>query len=267
MERRLAVHAGSHRQALSLLVAAAVLAPSASASASPKTPKAKSAFAAGVKAYQAHNYALASKYLEKSFGFERDVETLFAWAQSERQLDHCDKASELYVKILTFDMPPANKQAVQAKLDECKEALVTAKPAPEPVVVEEHARPDPTPVEPPPPEPIQPRARWKDPLGLSLVGVGVIGTAIGTGYLLAGSSANSQSATFDKTSRVDYLHYQELAKTDGERGVIALAIGGGLLVAGIIRFATHGGAADESSAQVSAWISPSGSGLALGGRF
>jgi two-component system response regulator HydG len=48
-----------------------------------------------VKAYQAHNYALASKYLEKSFGFERDVETLFAWAQSERQLDHCDKASEL----------------------------------------------------------------------------------------------------------------------------------------------------------------------------
>jgi hypothetical protein len=249
-----------------LFVAAAVLATSAIASASPKTPKAKSAFSAGVKAYQAHNYALASKYLEKSFAFERDVETLFAWAQAERQLEHCDKASELYVKILTFEMPPANKQAVQAKLQECKETLVTTKPEPEPVVGIE-PKPEPAPVEPrPPPEPThEPRARWKDPIGLSLVGLGVIGTAIGTGYLVAGSSANSQSTTFEKTSRGDYLHYQDLAKTDGERGVIALAVGGGLLVAGIIRFATHHASSDES--QVSAWISPSGSGLALGGRF
>ncbi len=99
------------------------------------------------------------------------------------------------------------------------------------------------------------------------MGLGIIGTAVGTGYLLAGSSANSQSATFNTTSRTDYLHYRDLAKTDGERGIIALAIGGGLLAAGVIRFALHGSASDESAAQVSAWISPSGSGLALGGRF
>ncbi len=267
MERRLAVHAGPHRQAVSWLVAALVLAPGALAEASPKTPKAKAAFAAGVKAYQTHNYANASKYLEKSFSFERDVETLFAWAQSERQLDHCDKASELYDKILTFDMPTANKEAVQAKLEECKQILDAAKPKAEPVVVVE-PRPEPVRSEPqPPPPPPEPRAWWKNPVGLTLVGLGLVGSTIGTGYLVVGASAHSQMVTFDGKDRAQYLHYAAEAKTDGQRGMIATAIGGGLLVTGIIWFATHGRGDEAHDAQVSAWVSPSSSGLALGGRF
>ena len=84
--------------------------------AAPKTPKAKAAFTAGVKAYQKGDYALASKQLERSFQLERDVETLFAWAQTERQLEHCDKASDLYHNILTFDLPDENKAAVQVRV-------------------------------------------------------------------------------------------------------------------------------------------------------
>ena len=55
-----------------------------------------------------------------------DVETLFAWAQAERQLGNCQKASELYDKLLEMDMPAENKQAVRDKLEECKAQLAAA---------------------------------------------------------------------------------------------------------------------------------------------
>ena len=270
MERRLAVHARAHRQALIAVVA--VLAASRPAAASPKTPRAKAAFTAGVKAYQKGNYALAAKQLEKSFALERDVETLFAWAQTERQLEHCDKASELYDKILTFNLPAENKAAVQAKLAECKAILDAAKPAPEPVpapVVEptpaappERARRE----EPPPPPPPAEGAWWKDPVGLTAVGLGAVATGIGTYYLIAGNSAHTQMVSFDGTDRAQYLHYQAEADTDGKRGVAASAIGGGLLAVGIIWFATHSSHHAEHTV-VSGWLAPGGSGLALSGRF
>lgn len=266
MERRLAVHARSHRQALRGAIVAAVLATSAGAAASPKTPKAKAAFAAGVKAYQAHQWALASKQLEKSFSLERDVETLFAWAQTERQLEHCDKASELYDKILTFDLPAANKAAVQAKLEECKVILAASMPRPEPVpvVVVEEPKPDPKPIE-QPPEHREPRARWKDPVGLSLVGVGVVAAAIGTGYLIAGASASSKSDSFQKTDRKQFESYAATANSDGQKGVAAATIGGGLIVLGVIWYATHG--RNDETTRITGWLSTESSGLALGGRF
>ena len=235
MERRVAVHARPHRQALTRVLVAAVLASSGLAVAAPKTPKAKAAFAAGVKAYQKGNYGLASQQLERSFTLERDVETLFAWAQTERQLDHCDKASELYVKILAFDLPAENKQAVQAKLDECKALVDATKPGPPPI------RPTTT-------------------------GLGVVAIGIGTYYLVAGNSAHTNMVAADGTDRAQYLHYKAEAETDGKRGVIASAVGGGLLVIGVIWFATHGNHHDEATV-VSGWIAPSSSGLALGGRF
>jgi hypothetical protein len=243
-----------------------VLATSAGAAASPKTPRAKAAFAAGVKAYQAHSWALASKQLEKSFSLERDVETLFAWAQSERQLEHCDKASELYDKILTFDLPPANKAAVKEKLEECRVILDAAnpKPDPTPVVVEEPKR-DPVRVEPPPLPPHEPRARWKDPIGLSLVGAGAVGAVIGTVYLIAGASASSTSASFQSTDRKQFESYAATANSDGRIGVAAATIGGGLIALGLIWYATHG--RNDETTRVTGWLSSESSGLALGGRF
>ena len=250
---------------------AAVIATSGIASAAPKTPKAKAAFTAGVKAYQKGTYAIASKYLEKSFSLERDVETLFAWAQTERQLEHCDKASELYDKILTFDLPAENKAAVQAKLEECKTILDAAKPKPEP---KPEPKPVPMPVAPlvdqarveePPPPPSE-RAWWKNPVGLTSVGLGVIATSIGTYYLVQGSSAHTQMEVFDGKDRTQYLAFKAEAQTDGKRGITATAIGGGLIVVGVIWFATHRSHRDEAPA-VTGWIAPGSSGLALTGRF
>jgi hypothetical protein len=48
---------------------------------------------------------------------------LFAWAQAERRLDHCEKAIELYLKLLEFPLPAANKSAVEDKIAECRVVL------------------------------------------------------------------------------------------------------------------------------------------------
>ena len=254
MERRFAVHARA--QLAALLIASVV-------SAAPHTTKAKAAFQVGVKAYQKGNYAEASRALERSFKLERDSETLFAWAQTERQLDHCDKAIELYTNLLTFTLPPANREAVNSKLAECRAIIEASKPEPEPA-------PEPAPkIEaPPPPPPEPPRHHWyKEPVGWTLTGVGVVTAIVGLGYLAAGSDADTQRTLADKTDRAAYLKYGDLADRDGKIGLVATIAGTALIAGGAIWFATHGADKRESSAQVSGWLAPSSGGVALSGRF
>lgn len=260
MERRFAVHARAYRQALSALVGAVVLVGAPLAYAAPKTPEAKAAFDRGVAAYTSNDYAAASEALGQSYALEPDVETLFAWAQTERKLEHCDKASELYGKLLAYDLPDENKAAIQTKLEECKAILAAQKPVEPPPPVA-----DPAPVPPidkPQPPPSSP-AWWKDPVGGGLVGVGVVGLGVG-GYFLV--SARSLDA--DKTTAPNYGEFQRLedkAASRGTIGVIAAAGGGALLVAGIVWYATRGGG--ERPTQITGWVTPDGGGLVAAGRF
>lgn len=263
MERRFAVHARSYRQALSALVGAAVLVGAPLAHAAPKTPQAKAAFDRGVAAYTSNDYAAASAALGESYGLEPDVETLFAWAQTERKLEHCDKASELYDKLLAHDLPDENKAAIRSKLEECKAILAAAKPVEPPPPVA-----DPVPMPPPqneqPPRPPSSHAWWKDPVGGALVGVGLVGLGVG-GYFLV--SARSLDA--DKKSAPNYGEFQRLedkADSRGTLGVITVAGGGVLLVAGIVWYATRG-TGGERPTQVTGWVTPDGGGVVAVGRF
>ena len=265
MERRLAVHARAHRKALSgLLVAAVLLAGAPLAFAAPKTPEAKAAFDRGVAAYTANDYASASEALGQSYALEPDVETLFAWAQTERKLERCDKASELYGKLLAYDLPDENKAAIRTKLEECKAIIGAQKPVepvPTPAPTPEPARPPPPPEAPPPISTT--RAWWKDPVGGALVGVGVIGLGVGGYFLVSASSLDS-----DKDNATSYGEFQRLedkAKSRGTLGVIAAAGGGALVVAGIVWYATRGGG--ERPPQVTGWITADGGGVAAAGRF
>jgi len=249
MGRRLAVHACA-------LIATA-------ASASPRTTKAKAAFDVGVRAYKKGNYEAASKALEKSFELERDADSLFAWAQTERQLDHCEKAILLYENLLTFTLPAKNKAAVEKNLDDCRTAVQVQKqlekpepPPPAPRVVE-------PPPPPPPPEP--PRHHWyKEPVGWTLTVAGVAGVAVGIGYLSAGSSAGASAELNNHRDRAQYLHFNDLANTDGKIGIVATFAGAALLAGGAIYFLTH---RDTEPTLVTGWVAPSSGGLALTGRF
>jgi tetratricopeptide (TPR) repeat protein len=249
--------------------AAALLLASSPAVAAPKGAQAKAAFERGVTAYQKQDYAGAAEALGKSFALEADVETLYAWAQAERQQDHCSKAMELYEKILKFDMPDENKKVVRGKLDECKAIIAAQKPPPPPVEPPPvKADPDPPPVvDKPEPPPVTPGARawWKDPVGDSLVGLGVVGLGVGGYFLLAGSKANSDAAAAN--NYFDFERLSNKADSDGKIGIIGTACGGALLVTGIVWFATHRGKPHKAETAVTGFVAPSGGGLAAFGRW
>src|SRR5262249_7080555 len=194
----------------------------------PKRRDARAAFDRGGGACQKGNYEAASEALGKSFELERDVDTLFAWAQTERKLDHCDKAIGLYEQLLTFILPQANRTAVEQKLAECRAMIAPspATPAPppsEPVAPvappPPPATPTPRPVAAPPPAvappPEAPRAAevasgrswYTDPIALSLLGAGVVAGGVGAGFLVAAESASngSKSAT-DRPTALSLKH-------------------------------------------------------------
>jgi hypothetical protein len=240
------------------LVATALVIGAASASAAPKSREAKAAFDKGVAAYTKGDYAAAADQLGTSYGLEPDVETLFAWAQTERKLEHCEKASTLYAKLLDADLPAANKAVVREKFDECQKILAAQAPPPEPIL----APPPPTPTPLPPPSE-EGRAWWKDPVGGALVGVGLVGVGVGTVFLVQGRAANK-----DKESAVTYGEFQRLEDRAESRGKLgtAVLIGGGVFVtAGIVWYATHRGS--SRGTQVSGWAAPDGGGLVAFGRF
>lgn len=243
------------------LVVTALVIGAASASAAPKGAEAKAAFDKGVAAYTKGDFTTASDQLGKSYGLEADVETLFAWAQTERKLEHCEKASSLYAKLLDADLPAANKTVVREKFDECQKILAAQAPKVEPVIAPEPA-PAPAPMPPPPPRE-EGRAWWANPVGGALVGIGLVGAGVGTVFLVQGRAANK-----DKASAVTYGAFQDLEDRAASRGRLGtgLLIGGGVFVAaGIVWYATHPGS--KGGTRVSGWAAPDGGGLVAFGRF
>jgi tetratricopeptide (TPR) repeat protein len=237
-----------------------------SAAAAPKSKAARAEFDKGVAAYQKQDFAAASAALGRSYALEADTETLFAWAQSERQLGNCDKAIELYQKLLARELPSENAAAVRAKRDECTAIIASQKkPDPEPVVEPEPKKPEREVVPEIPERPPQAGKRpwWKDPLGDTLVLAGVGGLAVGGVFLFQAKKAESDStsaANVDEFARLDAR-----AQSRGKLGVIVGASGAVLVAAGILRYATRGGG--ESRAQVTGYFDGTGGGLVAFGRF
>jgi tetratricopeptide (TPR) repeat protein len=263
------------------LMAVAMTGVGETADARPKGREAKAEFNRGVAAYQKGDFEAASAALGKSFGLERDVDTLFAWAQAERKLEHCDKAIDLYEKLLGFKLPAANKTAVEQKLTECR-AIVAQQKAAEPgpaVSPSIESRTGPAPGEPqssaagqaaiaPAAAPLTDtspatRAWYKDPISLSLIGTGAVATGIGVGFLLSARSADggvAHAPNYDEA-----VHLADQAKSRGNIGLVATAVGGALLVGGVVWIATHRHATE--SRVLTGWLAPNSGGLAVAGAF
>jgi tetratricopeptide (TPR) repeat protein len=266
---------------------------SATAVAAPKKKSARAQFDRGVAAYTKGDYAAAIDALGKSFALEADEETLFAWAQSERKLGHCDKAIELYTKLLAMNLPAENKEAVKVQLGECKQildeeraaaAMLDSSPAPPSGPAEtpgagpvdpptpspspsSSPSPSPSSSPSPSPSPITPvdttRPRWKDPVGLSLLGAGALGIVVGTVFLVKGSSAQSDADNANDYD--DFITASDRADSDGRIGVVSLVAGGAFVTAGIVWYVTRAPSSPDRT--VSGWLAPSGGGLAVSGRF
>jgi tetratricopeptide (TPR) repeat protein len=275
---------------MAVVLAVVSLAAARSADARPKRRDAKAAFDRGVAAYQKGNYQGASDALAQSFELERDVDTLFAWAQTERKLDHCNKAIELYEELLTFNLPAANRSAVEGKLFECREMVAQQKPpapAPPPSEPAPPAPPAPSPsrpaVPPPstavvpapppvsPPAPEAPRAEprapyvfYKDRVALGLGGAGVVVAGIGIGFLVAAHSASNDAKTASTYQQVvDDNHKVDQRNNLGGGGLIV----GGVLIAGGVGWVLWKRHDTGEQRTVTGWLAPGGGGLVIAGPF
>ena len=309
MGRRLAVHARStRRRAVGrtgvAAVAFAVLSASATpVLAAPKHRTAKAAFQRGVAAYQKQRYQAAADALGESYALEPDLETLYAWAQAERQLDDCEKASELYRKLLGYRIPAENQQVIRDKLEECRTLLAAQEP-------DARVEPDPDPAPPARGDstgdgdrdgdgdgdgtrdreaagdghrdvsPHRERDRddahgsrtpspwYTDATGDVLLGGGVIALGLGSAFLISARTAAADA----RQSYPEFASKTELARSRGEIGVVALVASGVLVTGAIVRYLVHGQsrhpAHRDRTLSSSAWITPgSGGGVAILGRF
>lgn len=172
-----------------------------------------------------------------------------------RAADHRDARVE-------FDLGGAEEREIALTL----EALVAVAPPPPPPPPPPPVEPPPVqppPVEPPPPE--EPEAWYDDWLGWTLGGVGLAAAGVGAVFLIGAS--NKAAASEDEVDMEDaHAMLQEAALGDVIGGSL-LAVGGGLLVTGIILLAISpdGGESppDESASGV-AWrplVAPGGLGL------
>jgi tetratricopeptide (TPR) repeat protein len=248
------VDRGSYRQALIVAITIA----SGSASAAPSGAEARAQFDRGVAAYTKGDYQTADEAFGASAAMEQDPETLFAWAQTERKLDRCDRAIDLYAKLLAMDLPAENKTAINVSLGECKQILAAKPIKPVEPIHEDHPTPPPI-VAPPSPEA---HPWWQDPIGDTLVGAGIVGLGVGAVMLVSAHSADQ--AKDHATTYSDFVSDSDRANHRGEIGVIAAAAGGAFAAAGIIRYVTRH---ESSERAVSAWLAPSSGGFAVAGRF
>lgn len=239
-----------------LLVAVALA--SGSAAAAPSKADARAEYDRGVAAYTKGDYAVAADAFAKSYASEVDEETLFAWAQTERNLGRCDKAIELYGKLLALDQPAENRQAITVQLEECKQLLAAQKPvepthppidkAPSPV-----AQPAPT---------SEGHAWWKDPIGGALVSVGAV--SLGAGLVMFVQAGNAHRDEASAPTYPEYTALHDRAESRWFLGTLATTSGGLLIATGIVWYATRN---KPSRPIVSGWLSPSGGGIAIASGF
>jgi tetratricopeptide (TPR) repeat protein len=269
MAARFTVHARATRQAALIVLAVAA----GTASAAPKGADAKAAFSKGLAAYQRKDYTAAALAFAKSDYLEPDLETEYAWAQAERKAGNCNKAVQLYEKLLgNPTLPAANRTAVQQQLEECKAIIAAEKPEKSPEkppekppapAVADKSDPPATPETPERPAPATTlRAWWKEPVGGSLVTLGVLSGAVGGYFLYTGHTAEQQSSKADNFAK--FTELRDKAVQRGAIGVIATATGGALLVGGVLWYALHSGGGEKRT-RVTGWLAPSGAGIA--GRF
>jgi tetratricopeptide (TPR) repeat protein len=282
----------------------ATLVASTAAFAAPKAGEARVQFDRGVAAYTKGDYAAAAEALGASFVLEADPETLFAWAQTERKLGHCDRAIDLYGKLLGMDLPAENKQAIRVQISECKaitadkatkpadKATKPADKATKPADKAIGTKPVDKPVEAPPvetPVPTPPLEQQpidsaqldttpprEEPRPITNEGRAwwkdpVGGALVGAGAISIGVGivflVQASAADADKSDALLYPEFESLAdraESRGRLGVIGLGAGGALATAGVVWYVTH---KPSSERAVTTLVLPSGAGVAFSGRF
>lgn len=247
--------------ALALVCIVVVAPPRADGDVRGMRPDARTHYDRGLKLYQRHQYSDAIAELRAGLAIDPQPEILYALGQAERRRGHCDRAVEYYQSCLALVNDPAAVAAVKVQIERCNvqqgdardeaeslpgpDPFAPGSPAPSAQPAPEAGTPAPALQAPAPvpgststavaPAPAR-RNRWqRDAVGLSLVGVGLAAVATG-GTLLGVAEARLNDAA------ASYQQYADArgAPTLQAVGIGGLALGGVLVVAGVVRLAVVG---------------------------
>ena len=192
--------------------------------------QAKKKIALAGEHHAAGRFKEALEQLTIAYSLDPQPDLLYAIAQVHVKLGDCISAITFYERFLSTRPPSESADAAREAIEVCKTAPPQSEPAPVPVA--EPAPIAPAPVAPPVSD--EPRAWYKDPLGLGLVGGGVACGVIG--FITYRSATGDLDAADDAAT---YPEHDELVdKAHGKRTLAAVfAIGGVALVgAGTVRY-------------------------------
>jgi tetratricopeptide (TPR) repeat protein len=208
---------------LSLVLACALI--PAIAQAENATAEAKVLLDKAGKAFQAGDFATALTNLLGAYDKDPQPDLLYAIAQTEQKLGKCEDAIGHYEQYLATSPAAGAAKDTQEAIDACKAKL----PPPEPVVAPQPLTP---------PAPTKPRdegeGRWyRDALGITLIGTGVLAGAIGTVvYTDARSDLDSAETA---TNHAMYEDTVDTAHTKRNVSVVLMVGGGALIAGGVVR--------------------------------
>jgi tetratricopeptide (TPR) repeat protein len=215
----------------------------------PMKEEARAHYDRGLSLYQAKDYAAAIAAFEAGFAIDPRREFLFANAQARRLAGDCRGALPLYQRFLGMSPPALQANATHMALGRCAQQLAA-----------ERAKPQ-APLPPRPPPPPAPPTPWThDRLGAVLLATGVVGLAVGGGFLAASYAARTDA---NRTLGIDeYGRHWDTAVTRFDVAMVGLVGGGALVTAGVLRYAW-----ERHRQKAAATLTVVPGGLALRGWF
>jgi tetratricopeptide (TPR) repeat protein len=183
---------------------------------------------AGVRAYEAGDFAAASREFEAAYRIDPAPATLYAWAQSLRQGGRCSEAIDAYRRYLATNPDELQAAAATTGIALCEAAKPAPAAAPAPPAPPSAAAPADTPR----------RAWYHDPAGGALVIGGVAMAAIGaTFFVLAERSIDRAER---EPLRDRFVEQLDEATQRRRLGYAGAGLGAALVIGGIVRYATRG---------------------------
>lgn len=245
----------------SVVVVALAVASTADAQPAPADPVAEAKAHADVatRMFDAQQYGKAAEEYQQAYLLDPQPLYLYASAQALRLGGNCTRALRSYNAYLRTNPSELDAQKTQKNIERCEQDIKDHPPVADPTLVPPATvTPPPTtiPSTTPPPPAERPAPSWtSDWAGHALVGGGLIVAVTGVVLYRGGRATiddNISAPTYGDfvAGRGDL----DAAKRNQTIGVSAMAVGGALIVGGIVRYVVHGGG--DTTSNVSASITP-----------
>ena len=223
-------------------------------------------FAAAKDAFDRDDYAAAIPELKAAYAIEPNPMLLYSWAQAERLNGDCKRAIELYGRFIDTEPSEESKQLAEVNILECEAELGDGPPPPPPpanaddltdgddeaTATDDDEHDDDAQDEDPPDD--KPMTWKRDWVGWTLTSLGLV--TVGTGGIVFALGRRQAVEAPDASTESAYLLEADASRRKQRAGGIVAAVGGGVLVIGIIRLIVVGAREQRRNETARHWVAP-----------